>query len=247
VEIFNSFELVLDPSGKWAPTDDYLRAKQEQFKKVFKDYDFLGWYATGRDVTAREHDIHKQMLQYNESPLFLLLDPTINAGQKDLPVTLFESEVHIVKDQPSLLLAKTPFKIETGEAERISVDHVAHLLGAGSSSESSTLAAHLGGLQNAIKMLQLRLRVIVQFLESTSKGKTPPDYAILRLVSELVNQLPAIDTAKFKDEFISEFNDGLLITYLASITKTANNMNELADKFNVIDKYSRRSELKRFF
>src|SRR6185312_3094797 len=103
---------------------------------------------------------------------------------------------------------------ETGEAERISVDHVAHLLSS-SGAEGSMLQAHLLGLHNAIKMLTMRVRIIVQFLEATSKGSVPPDHTLLRHVAALINQLPAIDSAKFKDDFVTEYNDALLVTYLA--------------------------------
>lgn len=213
-------------------------------KKIFPQYDFLGWYSTGDKITAREQEIHKLMTAYNESPLFLQLDPTINPTQRDLPVYIYDSEVHIVKDQPLLLFSKTPYKIETGEAERISVDHVAHLL-SGSGAEGSQLQAHLLGLHNAIKMLSMRVRIVSNFLEATKNGTVPADHNLLRLVASLVNQLPAIDGAKFRDEFVTEYNDALLVTYLASVTKTATAMNELVDKANLVfDRHSRRS---RFF
>lgn len=39
----------------------------------------LGWYSTGPEVLAQHREIHDQMLSKNESPLFLLLDPTPRA------------------------------------------------------------------------------------------------------------------------------------------------------------------------
>src|SRR5690349_6314576 len=119
------------------------------------------------------------MSTYNESPQFLQLDPVSNPTQRDLPVSINESEVHIVKDQPLLLFSKTPYKIETGEAERISVDHVAHLL-SGSGAEGSQLQAHLLGLHNAIKMLSMRVRIVSSFLEATKNGTVLPDHNLLR-------------------------------------------------------------------
>lgn len=62
VEIFNSFELIYEYVDNKVTIDlTYLAAKQEQFKKVFPLYDFLGWYSTGSDVTASDIEVHKQV------------------------------------------------------------------------------------------------------------------------------------------------------------------------------------------
>lgn len=37
--------------------------------------------------------ISSQLIEFNESPIFMLLDTTISALRKDLPVTLFETGV----------------------------------------------------------------------------------------------------------------------------------------------------------
>nr|CAB3483378.1 unnamed protein product [Digitaria exilis] len=52
VEIFNSFELVLDPiSGTLDRA--FLEKKQELYKKVFPDFYVLGWYSTGSDIMKK--------------------------------------------------------------------------------------------------------------------------------------------------------------------------------------------------
>lgn len=71
------------------------------------------------------------MSDYNENPLLLLLDPHHDERSKDLPVSLYESELHMVKDVPTHLFVSLPFKIETTEAERVSVDHVSKVSPAG--------------------------------------------------------------------------------------------------------------------
>jgi len=62
----------------------------------------------------------------------------------------------------------------------------------------------------------------------------------LRRIVSLVNQLPAIDTLQFQQEFINEYNDALMITYLASMTKGANTINDMIDKLNVTYERNRR-------
>ncbi|KAK4851754.1 hypothetical protein QYF36_018089 [Acer negundo] len=78
--------------------------------------------------------------------------------------------------------------------------------------------------------------------------------SLLRQVSSLLRRLPAIESEKFQDDFLMEYNDTLLIAYLAMFTNCArfllhsrfdiemysfsfalfldNTMNELVDKFN---------------
>jgi len=242
IEICNSFELVYSVvDGAIVIDKDYLNKKQEQFKKVFPTYDFLGWYSTGNQVQNADTAIHKQITEVNESPLYLLMDTIacLKPGTKDLPITVFESELHMVDDTPTLLFVKIPYKIETGEAERISVDHIAKVTPTGG--EGSSLSGHLMHTHNAISMLNMRIKILVNFLEATKSGKIPKDHALLRRISMLTSQLPAIDSASFRHEFINEYNDALLITYLATVTKGANGINDLIDKFTIVnDRQSRR-------
>jgi hypothetical protein len=57
-------------------------------------------------------------------------------------------------------------------------------------------------------------------LLSFSKGELPIDHSLLRQVSSLVRRLPAIDSAQFQEEFLTEYNDTLLMTYLAGKRST---------------------------
>ncbi|CAK9275875.1 unnamed protein product [Sphagnum jensenii] len=240
VEIFNSFELHYDATQNVLDRA-FLESKQEQYKKVFPKYDVLGWYSTGSDIQDSDMLIHKALTDINESPVYLLLNPAINHAQKDLPIAIFESELHVIEGVPSLIFVNASYTIETVEAERISVDHVAHIKPSDGSSAATQLAAHLTGMHSAIKMLNSRIRVLHHHLVSIQKGEAPYDHSLLRQVSSLVRRLPAIDSSRFQDDFLMEYNDTLLMTYLATITKCSSTMNELVDKFNTAyDKQNRR-------
>lgn len=49
--------------------------------------------------------------------------PTGSNG-KDLPVTVYESNMEIIDNEPQVVLRAVEYEIETGEAERVAVDHV---------------------------------------------------------------------------------------------------------------------------
>ena len=85
-------------------------------KKVFPTNDFLGWYSTTSGVAVSDLAIHKQFLEINESPIYLVLDAAaaFQSTTRDLPITVFESELHVVQDQPTMLFVKVPYRIQTG-------------------------------------------------------------------------------------------------------------------------------------
>ncbi|GAB4848973.1 COP9 signalosome complex subunit 6a [Ancistrocladus abbreviatus] len=220
VEIFNSFELLYDSSTQ-SLDRSFLEKKQELYKKVFPHFYILGWYSTGSDAEESDMQIHKALMDINESPVYVLLNPSINHAQKDLPVTIFESELHVIDGIPQLIFVRSTYTIETVEAERISVDHVAHLKPADGGSAATQLAAHLTGIHSAIKMLNSRVRVLYQYLLSMQKGDIPCENSLLRQVSSLLRRLPAIESGKFQDDFLMEYNDTLLVTYLAMLTNSS--------------------------
>ncbi|RXI04023.1 hypothetical protein DVH24_038297, partial [Malus domestica] len=121
-----------------------------------------------------------QLIDINESPVYVLLNPLINAAQKDLPITIYESEMHTV------------------EAERISVDHVAHLKPSDGGSAATQLAAHLTGIHSAIKMINSRIRVLHHYLLAMQKGDIPCENSLLRQVSSLLRSTT--------NELVDKFN-----------------------------------------
>ncbi|KAF5948952.1 hypothetical protein HYC85_014909 [Camellia sinensis] len=340
VEIFNSFELLSDPSthslDRPVPREKARTLSVPLFlsmiffyyyyyffcfgdKKVFPNFYILGWYSTGSEAQEADMQIHKALMDINESPVYVLLNPSINHAQKDLPVTIYESELHVIDGIPQLIFVRSSYTIETVEAERISIDHVAHLKPSDGGSAATQLAAHLTGIHSAIKMLNSRIRVLHHYLLAMQKGmcihlcgeqasserrehlmkcagsiqesnnmKTwfdctcvyfvhedrkqkcvvlglkvqnlidnisvsnagdiPCENSLLRQVSSLLRRLPAIESEKFQDDFLMEYNDTLLISYLAMFTNCSSTMNELVDKFNTAyDRQSRRGGRSAFF
>jgi len=235
VEISNSFEILVNQEVKQID-HEFLKKRLAQFQRVYSQDEILGWYVTGK-VEAYDIGIHQQIEQYNESPLLLILDPETKPGNQNLPISLLETTVKVVDDKPKILFTRVSYSIETTEAERIAVDYLANV----STGGRSMLTSHLSTLQSAIKMLNLRVKIITRFVQDTKNGTIPRDEGLLRSVNALCHLLPTIDTDKFKEDFLTEYNDALLVTYLATITKTTNAINEMIDKFNIAyDRHTRR-------
>lgn len=69
-----------------------------------------------------------------------------------MPVSLYESIIEVIDNEPQVVFVAADYEIETGEAERIAVDHAAKPSGAGDGGAQSSCegfpASH-GGLEHA--------------------------------------------------------------------------------------------------
>lgn len=249
IEIANSFEVKVVsggcglPAGQDGPDLTYLKTRLEQYKKTFPNYDMLGWYSTAEALQDGDLTIHQGLGEVADNILYLTLNPVLAlAGTaRELPISIYESEVHVVDDKPAVRFAMVPYKIDSIESERIAVDHIAHILPTGDSNSGSAFSQHLGTQYTAMTMLAERIDVITRYLNAVSQGAVPPDHEILRNIKSLAARLPALDTPKFTDESMRDFNNTLLIAYLGCITKGIGMVNDVVDKYNLAyDKHSRR-------
>ena len=78
-------------------------------------------------------------MEFNESPLFLVMDPSIQSenAKRKLPVYLYESELHVLHGAPKTLFVQIAFKIETSETEGIAIDHISKVAPTSDSNKSS--------------------------------------------------------------------------------------------------------------
>ena len=52
---------------------------------------------------------------------------------------------------------------------------------------------------------------------------------MVRAVSGLMRQLPAVDSDRFREEFDVEYNDTMLMVYLATLTEGASRLNDYVE------------------
>lgn len=232
VDISNSFELKYSIQSEGVVIDEAFRKKkQEQYLQVFPKLYVVGWYATGSAMLDEYLQMHRKAVENNESPVFLLFDPVVDPLRKELPVKLFETELHVVDGAPSFTFVAAHYTMETSDAERIGVDQVAKIFPSGHASGSEQLTAHFLTMHTAIKMLNSRVRALHQVLAKVQSGEVPFNHSLLRQVSSLVSSLPALDTQPFHKDFMTEYNDTLLTIYLSSMTNGVYAANEVAERF----------------
>lgn len=246
IEIMNSFELVFDRiEGDIIIDKDYYSTKEQQFKQVFSDLDLIGWYTTGDAVNECDIKIHKQICEIYESPVFLKLNP--QGRHTELPVSIYESVIDLVSGEATMLFVELLYTLATEEAERIGLDHMARM-STNESGESSLVAEQLQAQHSAIKMLHSRVHLILDYVRAVKEGKVAPNHEILREAYSLCHRLPVISSETFKQEYFNQCNDVGLMTYLGTLTKGCNTINQYVNKFNILyDRQGMGRRMKGFF
>jgi len=234
IELMNSFELDTQVIEGTVVIDmDYYKTKEEQFKQVFSDMDFLGWYCTGDAPTPLDLTVHQQICQQiNESPLFLQLSPG-KQNTTELPVCLYESVIDMIGGNARMLFVKLPYTLATEEAERIGLDHVARI---STSTDSDTSRAQdtLMAQHSAIKMLASRVKLVLEYVRAVERGELEHNHEIMRQIRALSHRLPVLESDRFRPEFYTQCNDVALITLLGTVMKSANNLNQFVNMFNTV-------------
>jgi len=233
VNVIDAFEIAFQTDDKDKSVTLELKAFETDlklFKEAFPKYEALGWYSTGQKIEPNDALIQKAMAQFNERPLYMLFDPKSNGDNRELPVSIYEEVVHITAEKTSTEFMPTAFRIESEDAERVTAVHCAKVI---TNVESgSVVTPHYQTLAKAIAMLNSRVKVLHQYLRDVSQGKIEIDHKILRQIKGMCNRLPTMNSHEFKEDVFSEYNDALLVTYLSTITKSTQLVNEVVEKFN---------------
>ena len=233
----------LGHSTKTLKLDENFLAKQiELYTAVYKDKELLGWYAVSENCkpTPTHLRLHKDFLKYNESPLFLCMDPVPSTDAKELPINIYEAELHVVDASPTMLFVAVPYSLETLQAESIAMEQVTQ----SSANNGDVETALYATVDQSLKTLHTRVIAMVDYLKRVDNNEMPIDYTILRDLSCLVDKLP---TAKADNgnqfstdnntDFLKDLNDSLAVAYLATITKSAGALHDLVDKFGVVHQH----------
>jgi len=233
VEVMNSFELdYATIDGKVIIDRDYYNEKEGQFKQVFSEMEFLGWYSNGENPAEDDIFVHKQVCEINESPLFLQLNPT-SGRPSDLPICVFESVIDIVGGETRMLFVKLGYTLATEEAERIGLDHVARI-STGSNESQSRVSEHLLVQHSAIKMLASRVALIRDYVKAVEAGELTLNHDIIREAQSLAARLPVLQADLFQPQFYNQCNDAALMTLMGSVQKSCNNLMQFIHKYNVL-------------
>lgn len=241
IDVHNSFELIVEGVGEAGTIDlEFFQQRIAQYVEVFPRYEVLGWYSTGTRPQESDKAIHKKIQEVtgNENPFILFLDTERMQQEKaaqseELPIKVFEATAHIVQGGIETQWSEVPYVIDTSEAERIAVNHVAKSATTATASHSSDFTQHTGGLANSVVMLTNRVKELLEYVNEVKAGTAPKNREILRQLLSICQALRASHPEALRNEFCGEFNDATLVVLLATLTKTCASTSDLLDKFQL--------------
>jgi COP9 signalosome complex subunit 6 len=240
VDMHNSFELIVEEGPGTAMDLEFFTQRLNQYLEVFPKYEFVGWYSTGTSPQETDKALHKkiQEVSSNENPFVLLLDTERMRQDKsnqseELPVKVYDSTTHLEAGTAKVDWSEIPYAIDTLEAERIAVNHVAKTATAAAAGHSSDFTQHTGGLANSVVMLNNRVKELLEYMKEVKAQRVPKNHDVLRQMLAICQALQATHQESLQDEFCGEFNDAVLVVMLASLTKACANTSDLLDKFQL--------------
>ena len=209
-----------------------IEKKKRLFTAVFASYELLGWYTltNGNQVLPVHMTIHRDMMAFNEAPLFLLMNHAPDPNAKQLPLSIYEAEMHLIQDAPTQIFVDIAFKLETAQAERVAVDQITKVI---PTEGVSTLEVQNQSLITSLRILEKKIAVITKLVRSMQEGTVPVDHSF--------QQLPAIDSDNFQGQFLNEMVDTLMMTYLSTSTKATSNLTELSETYSKVYGPSKRT------
>ena len=215
--------------GKVVWVFDEIEKKIKLWKEVYTNFEMVGWYTVGpqTEPTSDHLEIHQLMTQFNEAPLFLLMNSQPDPSSKHLPLGIYEAEMHMVSDKPTQVFMNLPFKMETSQTERVAVDQVTKVV---PTDGVSTLEVQNQTMLTSLQMLEGKIDILVKALMAVqASGKIEQDqHNLLRRAAKICQQLPAVDSSEFQQNFVNELQDSLMLSYLGTATKTTASVTELA-------------------
>lgn len=233
VAITDAVELAyeLDAQGMPVIEPEAVNQQKSLYMEVYKGHEMLGWYSVGSEVTPVDTLIQQEFTKYNESPFFLLMQPSPDPEAKQLPLSLYESQMTQVNDEMKMTFVPCSFQLDTTQAERITMEAVSK---ASTTAGVSTMDIHVQELSSSLRSLASRVQILVSYLRALAQDKVQADHKLLREIASVCHQINAADAEELRGAFMSEFNDSLLINHLALITKSANAIGELSSKFSAV-------------
>jgi len=242
IDVHNSFELVSQEETGGARSLDleFFQQRLSQYLEVFPRYEFLGWYSTGPQPEEADKALHRKIQEVgaNENPFAILVDADKMTREKasqseELPVKVYDATIHIEQGEAKVTWNEVPYIIDTLEAERIAVNHVAKSATTAAAGYSSDFTQHTSGLSNSVVMLSNRIKELLEHVKEVKEGRAPKNPEVLRQTLSICQALQSVQPAALQKEFCGEYNDATLVVLLATLTKVCANTSDLLDKFQL--------------
>eukprot|EP00956_Cyclotella_meneghiniana_P008627 scaffold11749_cov77-Cyclotella_meneghiniana.AAC.6 len=241
----------LDPTTSSEGGENQLiLTKIELHRKVFPLHHVVGWYRVTDDQEPTQADLRRNQLEISqycnnrEPPVFLLMNPNTGSAQTydlvqddQLPLTVYET-----------LISNDNNGENENENNAEESKHTETAQQTAAPRPPSELDGQLDSLQSSIRAMNARMKVLLEFLHKVEKGEVPRDDVLLRSVDGILKKLPlvyaalteGVTSSTSKDngvrktplrELENEYNDTMLLSYLAAVAKTVKTVHVYTEKY----------------
>ncbi|KAA8498681.1 COP9 signalosome complex subunit 6 [Porphyridium purpureum] len=270
VELHHSFELSALPQNESLMVDTgasneiqvdaaFLSVRAEQYKKVFPQYDVVGWYRT-LEPTASEggpplpsqipsscKELHRELaerigIERGDSFLMLLfnpfelMDPTPRRSDrliKELPLALYE-ESFSAPASDSFQFAQIQHAYASEASEHVAMDHVTHRTTSIEQGQGAELLQFLNSALNAVSVLQRLIGVVRSYVADVHEHRTPMDRDIMRRIASVCACVRMLKPQALEQSLQREHVDGSIKTLMAATTKALSDISDLIDHYGVV-------------
>jgi hypothetical protein len=240
------------------PTQDDLRRNQLEISHYCEKPLFVLMNAASSEYTGEKKPASDGLLDDDQLPLSVYETVTEEGNNSAVFVNV---EFELQTFEPERIAVEKVFKTAPAKPVKASADvksNVEETRKVKKSKKEETkqsqpepiaqteLDVQLDSLQSSIRAMNARMRVLLDYLQKVQKGELPADPVLMRSVDGLLSQLPLVYAAleegmasqcseqnerKPLRELDNEYNDTMLLSYLAAVAKTAKTVHVYTEKY----------------
>jgi len=218
VEVTNCFTVPHNESEDEVAVDiEFARNMYELHKKVNPSEVIVGWYSTGPDVTEHSVLIHEYYARETKNPVHLTIDTTLKGSKMGMKGYV-SSAMGAPGRTMGTMFTPVPVEVTAYTPEQVGVEFLQ--MAKPNPKRSVSLISDLKQVTKTCSKLMDNLSTVLQFVDDVLAGKIPPDSNIGRLLMDVVNSVPQIDSEAFEEMLNSNMKDLLMVVYLSNLTRT---------------------------
>lgn len=191
---------------------DFHRTMFELNQRVNPDEVIVGWYSTGAGVTGSDALIQEFYKSECDNPVHLAVDTRLN--NEDMAIRGYVSTELVLGGEPvGTEFHEVQVKTNLEDAERVGIEALKDTL-------TDKLTGEIEGLDATVGKLQTLLDVVYKYVDDVVEGRVEGNKEVGRYLADSLSSIPHIDPEEFEALFNDSVQDVLLVSYLASLTRT---------------------------
>eukprot|EP00741_Cyanophora_paradoxa_P008621 tig00001355_g8345.t1 len=219
LEITNSFPVPHTELGDNVAVDiEFHKNLFELHQRVNQKEAIIGWYATGDVIDDKTALIHQFYQGECANPVLLMVDTSLKSDS--VGMMAYMSSAFGVGDRPfGQAFSRVKAELKTGEMERVALDAINKGVGDARANSIAPLD-NLEAMEACVRKLVSMLDTVLAYIDDVIAGKRKGDAQVGRFLWEAVQSVPKLSRESFEKIFNNGLQDLLMVTYLASLTKT---------------------------